>query len=367
MENSSVSQEKPYIYAFSLFPFIGPAKFRRIKNYFSSFKKAWLANEKQLLKAGLNEKIVRSIVQNRIKIDPLKEWASFQMSDFQLISEDCSAYPQQLKEIKSSPFLLFSWGDVSLLKKKQLAVVGTRRFSPYGQLITEKLVAEISQSGLVITSGLAQGIDSFAHQTALASNCPTLAVLGNGFNETLNRGISKQLADQIIAQGGLIISEYPPNFKATRFTFPARNRIISGLSLGTLVIEAGESSGALITARYALEQNREVFSIPGNILSAQSVGTHQLLKEGAQLVTSANDVLEAFNFSSVQTSLIDEKHSFENKTEAKIYQQLSLEPLHIDKIAKKCQLNSALVSAKLSLLELQGLARNIGGGMFIKS
>lgn len=171
--------------------------------------------------------------------------------------------------------------------------------------------------------------------------------------------------DDIVRSGGLIVSEYHPWARATKFTFPARNRIISGLSLGVLVIEAGEKSGSLITANCALEQNREVFAVPGSIFSSQSIGTNLLIKQGAQLVSSQNDILTALNFmpsSSKQTTL----PQFENETEKTIYSLLTLEPAHIDALAKKCCLDSNNISAILSLMELRGIAKNIGGGMFIK-
>ncbi len=362
------NQEQKFIFAFSLLPIIGPARFRKIQDGFKTFEEAWSATKDQFIrKAKLDEKTVRAIVQHQKETDLEKEFVKFKNSNIRIVTEDQSDFPEQLREIKSAPFVLFCYGNVKLLRKKQLAVVGTRMYTPYGKMVVEKIVPEISRAGLVITSGMAQGVDSAAHRAALSLNNPTIAVLGGGINESLERNMTRHIIKDIITQEGLIVSEYPPDFKANKFTFPTRNRIISGLSLGSLIIEAGERSGALITARYALEQNREVFATPGNIFSQKSVGPLDLIKQGAQVVTSANDILEALNFATSKIKTSEEKIEFEDEEEKKIYEKLSLEPLHIDKIAAAAKLDSTVVSTKLSMLELRGLVRNIGGGMFIRN
>jgi DNA processing protein len=306
-------------------------------------------------------------LQRRSQLNLTSEWEKFQQTGLNFITVNDREYPRQLKEIKSPPFVLFYRGNIDLLKQKQLAVVGTRRFSEYGRLVTEKLVPQIAQAGITITSGMAQGIDSLAHQATINVGQPTIAVLGAGILEAEKNAYARQMMHSILSQNGLIISEYPPDYPASRFTFPARNRIVSGLSLGVLVVEAGEKSGTLITANYALEQNREIFAVPGSIFSAQSYGTHRLLKNGAQMVTSANDILEALNFSPIQSNIFDQPEiKFTDSEEEIIYQKLSLDPIVIDKLAKRCKLSVTTVTTKLSLLELKGLARNIGGGRFIK-
>jgi DNA processing protein len=354
-----------YIYAFTLID-LGPATLKKIKTYFGNFEKAWLAPKTGFIKAGIQEATAEKIITTRKNIHVETEWNKFQESNLNFITIDNPEYPQQLREIKSAPFILFYVGNIKLLKQKQLAVVGTRRFSEYGKMVTEKIIPQIAQAGIVITSGLAQGIDSLAHLATISVDQPTIAVLGAGLIKG-RTGYNVSTIDSILAHNGLIISEYPPNYSASKFTFPARNRIVSGLSLGVLVIEAGVKSGTLITANYALEQNREVFAIPGNIFSDKSTGTHKLIKEGAQVVTSANDILEVLNFAPTQSNIFDQpKIEFEDSEEELIYKKLSLDPIVIDKLAKNCKLNSTIVTTKLSLLELKGLARNIGGGRFIK-
>ena len=355
-----------YLYAFTLID-LGPATLRKIKETFGNFEKAWQANKSEFQKAGILEKTAKKIVTARLKINVVNEWTKFEKTNLNFITENDSAYPQQLREIKSAPFILFYLGNIDLLKQKQLAIVGTRCYTEYGKMVVEKITPEIAQAGIVITSGMAQGIDSLAHMATINTNQPTIAVLGAGIPEVSKNYYAKQVIDAIVSHDGLVISEYSPFYPANRYTFPARNRIVSGLSLGTLVIEAGKKSGTMITVNYALEQNREVFAIPGNIFSDKSTGTHHLIKKGAQMVTSANDILEVLNFAPTQSNIFDQPQiDFTDKEEELIYKKLSLDPIAIDKLAKNCKLDITTISSKLSILEIKGLVRNIGGGRFIR-
>ena len=313
------------------------------------------------------EKTAQKITASRQNINVDKEWTKFQETELKFITENDPEYPQQLREIKSAPFILFYIGNIELLKQKQLAVIGTRRYTEYGKMVVEKIIPQIAQAGIVITSGMAQGIDTLAHLATISSNQPTVAVLGAGISTVQKNNYANKTIGDILSHNGLIISEYPPLAPASKYTFPARNRIVSGLSLGTLVIEAGKKSGTMITVNYALEQNREVFAVPGNIFSNQSEGTHHLIKNGAQVVTSANDILEVLNFAPTQSNIFDQpKIEFTDPEEKLIYKKLSLDPITIDKLAKNCKLDTTTISSKLSLLEMKGLARNISGGRFIK-
>lgn len=363
-ENKNLSGSA-YLLGFTLIPEIGPSRFEKITKNFPSLEKAWRASEKELLSKGIEEKTVSLFCQKRLSVGIEKEFEKFSKSGFLLISKDEPTYPERLKEISSAPYALFCHGNTDLLDKKQIAVVGTRIPTNYGKMATEKLCQGLANAGFVITSGMANGIDSIAHKSALEAGAPTIAVLGEGLALLARKFFAKKLMEEIVGAGGLIISEYHPSARATKFTFPARNRIISGLSLGTLVIEAGEKSGSLITANCALEQNREVFAVPGSIFSPQSMGTSLLLKNGAQPVTSANDILAAFQFAPLE-NLSAPPPNFESEIERTIYSQLTLEPIHIDILAKKCALGANEVSSTLSIMELRGIAKNIGGGMFIK-
>ncbi|MEA2006874.1 MAG: DNA-processing protein DprA [Patescibacteria group bacterium] len=364
-KDRSQQNDSKYLFAFALIPEIGSARFEKIEKAFENFEAGWKASPTELTKAGLDKKTVSVIDEKRSRIDVEREYSMFLQSKIEMIHRKQKDFPAQLKQIKTSPFLLFCLGNKSLLAKKQLAIVGTRNPTKYGQITTSKLATEISSAGLVITSGMAQGIDSFAHNAALDAENKTIAVLGGGISRVANNTRAKQMIEKILYQDGLVVSEYQPNFDANKFTFPARNRIISGLSLGVLVVEAGEKSGSLITAHCALEQNREVLAVPGSIFSSQSLGTNWLLGQGAQIVRNSKDILETFNFTS-STQPKRQDPVFDDEIQQKIFDRLSFEPVHIDNLARKCHLDSSSVTAKISILELKGLIKNVGGNMFIR-
>lgn len=360
-----------YLLAFYSLPEIGSGRLQKILEIFPSLKKAWQAPDIEYHRAcsisQLDKKAVTNILKNRSKVDPAKEYQKFLDSGVEVIDQTSEKFPTRLLEIPDPPIVLFYKGNIDLLNKKQLAVVGTRMPTEYGQMVAKKLVTQLANAGLVITSGMALGIDRVAHSLALKASKPTVAVLGAGINQarTVNNG--QRFMQQILEGNGLVVSEYPPNVPGTKFTFPARNRIISGLSLGVLVIEAGQKSGTLITANHALEQNREVFAVPGNIFSAKSAGTHELIKQGAKLTDDINDILESLSFARMENDKKEEKKvNLEDPIEQQIYNSLSYDPITIDKLAKSLKLDSSLISAKLSLLELRSLVKNIGGGRFVK-
>lgn len=365
-------ENEKYLFGFSLLEGIGPARFKKIKKGFSSLKEAWQCqNPDPFLSLGLDQKTLEKILVQKKQIQLDQEWEEKILKEnIQLIDQTSIFYPIQLKEISSAPFILFYRGNLEILKNKQLAVVGSRRTTFYGKQVLEKILPSLIHAGLTITSGLAQGIDSLAHQIAIQENSPTIAILGQGLaRKILQKHPNATLAQKILKKNGLIISEYSPFQEGNRATFPARNRIIAGLSLGTLVVEAGEKSGSLITANYALENNREVLAIPNNIFQPMSIGTNNLIKQGAKLVTSPNDILEAFNFMPLANQTIKNQKPeiiFEDELEKKIYTHLTLEPQYLDKIALTCSANSTEIAVKISLMELKGLVKNIGGGRFIR-
>lgn len=365
----SIEEKEKYLLGFSLLPDIGLVRFSKIIKQFPDITTAWNFEEKHLLGADISEKQIQKIIYGRENINLEKEYSKLKEENISIISSfiDEKKFPKKIQEIPGTPLVLFVKGNQEILHKKQLAIVGTRRPTPYGKQVAEKLANQIAQSGLIITSGMAMGIDSLAHQASLDNNQPTIAILGNGLsNKILSRSFSHKLGQKILSSGGTLVSEYPPNFEATKFTFPARNRIISGLSLGTLVIEAGEKSGSLITARYALEQNREIFAVPGNLFSSQSIGTNWLIKEGATPTTDVNDILSALGFSAKTIASSDSEIQFENPEEKLIYKTLNHEPMPIDLIAKISKIDPRILSGKLSMMELKGIIRNMGGG-FIRN
>ena len=284
-----------YFNAFNLIDNIGPIAFKKILNYFGSLNIAWKSEINEFKQAGLNQFTIEQIRKQRPNINPDYEMERLEKEKIKIITIQDESYPKLLKEIYAPPAILYIRGSFKPSDKFSLGVVGTRKLSNYGQQITPKITSELSQSGLTIISGLAKGIDTIAHQAAIDNNGRTIAVLGSGIDsKSVYPAINKYLAEKI-TENGAVISEFPINTKPLAQNFPQRNRIVSGLSLGILVIEAPEKSGAMITARNALEQNRDVFAIPGDILSNNSMGPNNLIKMGAKLVTKTNDILEELN------------------------------------------------------------------------
>ena len=297
-----------------------------------------------------------------------------------LITLNSTRFPKLLKQLADPPVALFASGNLALLDDPKVAVVGSRRPTPVGAKLVQQLAADLAQLGLVVTSGMALGVDGLAHQAALAAQGPSIAVMGCGLDiiyPARNRGLFQQLKEC-----GLILSEYPLGYKPTRFSFPQRNRIVSGLSHGVIIVEAAERSGTLITARLALDQDRELMVVPGSSLSAQYAGSHQLLKEGATLVTSAQDVLHALEQSlqqylisnskqrqsiSVQNSL-GKMHSNNgiaegNSQEHSLLQYIGADSTPINQLICASGMPANEVSALLLILELDGLVSvdNDGG------
>jgi len=273
-------------------------------------------------------------------------------------------YPKPLKEIKDAPKVLYCIGSLPKNDEKNFAIVGTRRFSPYGKQVTLEIAGDLAEAGLTIVSGLAPGIDTFAHQATLERKGKTIAVLGTGLDEkSIYPKENIKLAKKIVETGGCLISEYPIGTSGTHFTFPQRNRIVSGLSLGVLVVEAKQKSGALITANLAFEQKRKVFAVPGPIHSLNSKGCHYLIKKGAKLVESANDILKELNLNLLIYE-INRIAGGENEQENLILDTLKEEALYIDKIIERTKLSAANVAGSLAILEIKGKVRNLGGNIY---
>lgn len=286
------------------------------------------------------------------------------MSDkIEKISITDKVYPKRLKRIKNPPEILYVKGRI-LPTESCFAIVGTRRCSNYGKQTALEIAGDLTEAGMVIVSGLATGIDTLVHLAAVERGKRTIAVLGTGLDEeSFYPRSNLVLAKRILATGGCLISEYPPGIRGTKFTFPNRNRIISGLSLGVLVVEAKNRSGALITAKWAKKQGKSVFAIPGSIHSLNSKGCHYLIKRGATLVENANDILGELSLKCLK---FDFKHRARGDTneEILILKSLYKEPLYIDKIIEKTGLTTAIVASTLAILEIKGKVRNLGGNTY---
>jgi len=282
--------------------------------------------------------------------------------EIEILKIEDKNYPKLLKKISNPPKILYYLGKMKA-KENCFGVVGTRRYSPYGKQVALEIAGDLAEANLTIVSGLAPGIDTFCHQAALEKRGRTIAVLGTGIDEkSIYPQSNIKLARKIVESDGCLISEYPPGTRGTQFTFPQRNRIISGLSLGVLVIEAKEKSGALITAEWTRKQNRKIFAIPGLIHSLNSKGCHRLIKQGAKLVENANDILKELD---LPTSGVGKREiKGENEEENLILETLKEEALYIDKIIEKTKLSAAKVASTLAILEIKGKVRNLGGNIY---
>ncbi len=284
------------------------------------------------------------------------------MEEIKTININNKGYPELLKKISNPPKTLYFKGEI-FPKESCFGIVGTRRFSSYGKQVALEIARDLVNAGLTIVSGLAPGIDTFVHQAVVEENKRTIAVLGTGLNErTIYPQSNLRLANKILQSKGALISEYPPKTPGSKFTFPQRNRIISGLCLGVLVIEAKQRSGALITAQYATAQKRKIFAIPGPIYSSNSKGCHYLIKKGAKLVESVDDILKELDLS--PTTCFSKEISAKSPQEQIILKTLKEETLHIDKIIKKTKLETSEIIGMLTDLEIQGKIRNLGGNIY---
>jgi len=285
------------------------------------------------------------------------------MADIRTISIKDREYPALLKEIPDAPGILYVRGAFPP-PAPTLAVVGTRRLTRYGKEQTERIAQELVRAGIIVVSGLARGIDTIGHKAAVEAGMPTIAVLGTGIDDsTVFPQQNVKLAHEILDKGGCLVSEYPPGTHGTKYTFPARNRIIAGLSLGTLVMEAPIKSGALITGRLALDYNREVFAIPHPLGCWTGEGCNDILHQGAHLIRETKDILNVMGFVSEESPAATYKP--ENKIEEKLLACLSAEPLHIDKIIEKSEENHSAAMTALSMLEIKGIVKNVGEMNFL--
>jgi DNA processing protein len=345
---------------------LGRVRFGLLENHFSDMEAAWNASRADLHAAGLDQATCSRIIAARSRIDPGEVMERVQQHDMQVITWHDPHYPRQLLEIEDRPPLLFVRGQIIDADQWSVAVVGTRRATPYGRQVAEQLSSELSANGITVVSGLARGIDAIAHRAALQSGGRTIAVLACGL-DMVYPPEHKRLAHSIIEQGALI-SEYPPGVEPRGDFFPRRNRILSGLSLGVLVVEADTKSGALITAHQALEQNREVFAVPGSMYAAQCRGTNALIRDSAaKLVLGVSDILEELNLTMAAHQMEMTELLPADETEAALLNHLSLEPRHIDEVRRESGLGIAEVSSALAMLELKGAIKQVGTMNYVRA
>lgn len=348
-------------------PGLGPARLARLYQRFSSAEQLQQAPDAELLQAGLKSEQIEVLRRSRADdgcLEAVQHWLKDPLHH--LITIESDNYPEQLKQIPDPPVVLFVRGDPEVLQFPQIAIVGSRNGSPQGLENAYWFSRELSNQGFIITSGLAMGIDARAHQGALAGKGISLAVLGTGINQIYPRQ-HLPLSAELVAQGGALVSEYMLGTLAKAYNFPRRNRIISGLSLGCLVVEASLNSGSLITARMAAEQGREVFALPGSIHNPVSRGCHRLIREGALLVDAVEQIYLALG---QQLSLPDSLQSSEKKAvdqqcseaELQLLNYLGFDLCLLDQLVEQSSLPVEQVSCLLLELELKGLVVNQAGG-----
>jgi DNA processing protein len=352
-----------YWVGFNMVKGIGAVRFKALLDAFGSAETAWNASPEALADAGMSRKIVESFQRLRRDVDLEQVWGRIQSMGVQVLTWDDAAYPRHLKEIDQPPPVLFVRGSLEPEDEWAVAIVGTRKVTAYGRQIAEEVAATLARNGVTIVSGLARGVDSIAHQASVNAGGRTLAVLGNGV-DLVYPPENRKLAAQVIEHGALI-SDYPLGTQPDGVNFPPRNRIISGLSLAVIIVEAGQTSGALITAGFAAEQGRDVFAVPGNINAPQSAGTNRLIRDGAQPLLSPQDVLEALNLTMVTEHQAARIVLPTDPVESRLYKLLSQQPMHVDEIRLQADLPIEAVSATLAMMELKGMVRQVGGMNYV--
>jgi DNA processing protein len=352
-----------YWVGFNMVKGIGAVRFKALLDGFGTAEAAWNASTEALLEVGLSRKIIESFQRVHKGVSLEQIWERMQSLGVKLLTWGDEGYPRHLKEIDQPPPVLYTRGSLLPEDEWAVAIVGTRRVTAYGRQVAEEVATTLAHSGVTIVSGLARGVDSIAHQAAVNAGGRTLAILGNGV-DLVYPPENRRLASQIMENGALV-SDYALGTPPDGINFPPRNRIISGLSLAVIIIEAGMTSGALITASFAAEQGRDVFAVPGNINAPQSQGTNRLIRDGAQPLLNPQDVLEALNLTMVTEHRAIRVALPSDPVESRLYKLLSQEPMHVDEIRAQTNMPIEAVSATLAMMELKGMVRQVGGMNYI--
>ena len=355
----------PYRLALARVPRIGAKRTAMLEAFFASAEDAWRASDGDLRAAGMDGATLRSLHMARGKVDPDTEMAGLLQSGAQAFTPHDPEYPSRLKEIYDPPPLLFVRGAMEAADEWSVAVVGTRRVSPYGRQVTAEMSRGLASTRVTVVSGLARGVDGIAHASALEAGGRTIAVQACGVDIVYppeHKGLAQR-----IAEDGAVVSEHPLGTQPKADHFPRRNRIIAGLTLGTLVVEAGAGSGALHTANHANEQNREVFAVPGRITSPTSVACNALIQQGmAKLVTDVSDILEELNLQMAEQQMELAGILPTDPTEAAVMERLGSDPMHVDECVRLAGLPASTVSSTLAMLEMKGLVRQVGPMTYVR-
>ena len=366
-ESGNYAGDEKYWAALAAVEGIGSAAMLRLYDWFKDMSLAWSAARSELIEAGIPKERAAQVVEERKRIDPDIEMERVESANARLITFGSAAFPPLLREIPSPPAVLYIKGGFTEQDlTRTIAIVGTRRISPYGRQITSLLAADLAAAGLTVISGLAFGVDGAAHRATLDAGGRTIAVLGTGIDivyPAKHRGLAEE-----VAESGAVVTEFPPGTKPAGENFPQRNRIISGLSVATLVTEAPAKSGALITASFANHQGRDVLAAPGDVFSVNSAGCNALIRDGAAMARNSDDVLETINFAAraIQLPFEVEPPPPMREDERQVVEALSLKPIHRDEITRACGLPAHKVAALLTIMEMKGLAKDVGGGHYVQ-
>ncbi len=355
---------KKYLTALCQFDKMGPSRLARLRADFDSWQAIWEADTRGLIDAGLEPNVASEFIAWRRSFSFEKLEKELARHDISVISYDERDYPTLLKHAYLPPPILYFRGSLKTFNRHTLAVVGSRKATPYGKQVAETIVSDIARSGIAVVSGLALGIDTLAHEATLTAGGATAAVLGAGL-DAVYPAANYRLAERIV-ESGCLISEFKPGTIPFKGNFPRRNRLIAALALGTLVIEASEKSGALITARHALQENREVLAVPGSIFSPSAQGTNALIQAGARLITSATDVFAALRIEHLVNEKARPEVIVEAGEEEMIINCLSFEPTHINEIVRLTNLDMSAINSRLTIMEMKGLVRNLGNLSYIR-
>jgi DNA processing protein len=352
-----------YWVGFNLVPSIGPVKVRALRDHFGDLERAWRADARSLGEVGLDRRALTNLLELRGKLDLDAEMIKIEQAGLQVLTWEDDAYPSLLREIYGPPPVLYVRGQLLPEDEWAVSIVGTRRATTYGKQVARTLSGDLVRNGATVVSGLARGIDGEAHRAALDAGGRTIAVMACGLDRVYPPE-HRNLAHEI-SKNGALISDYPIGTKPEARNFPPRNRIISGLSLGVVVVEAGQKSGALITVDFAVDQGREVFAVPGNILSRSSKGCNRLIQNGAKMVLGVDDILEELNMTMIEQQTEVRAALPADETEAQLMALVSEEPRHVDDICRQSQLPVQQVSSTLAMMELKGMVRQVGGMQYV--
>ncbi len=357
-----------YLHAINLLPQFGPARLHRLWSFFKNWEKAYKSEAIELAHAGIEPENIEIFLTHRKGVNLEAEIQTMEKAGIKLLSAQDPDYPIQLLNIPKLPYLLYYKGRMDIPDEICVAVVGTRKISSYGQQMGPKLIQPLIDSGITIVSGLALGVDGQMQQLAVNSHRRTIAVLGGGLDDkSFYPQEHSLLANEILQNGGAIVSEHPINTPPLPQHFVMRNRIISGMSQATIIIESGFKGGSLLTAKAALEQGRTVFAVPGHIQNEMSKGTNNLIKHGAHPLTDPSDIFNSLRLKPSLKLKTDRIIKGDNLTENKILQQLSFEPMLINDIIRLTGLNAGDVTAALTFMEIKGYVKNLGAQQYIKS